>query len=218
MTERPIIFSAPMVRAILDGRKCQTRRIIKPQPADDVKRHILPNPDSDGWISSLRHKYGSSTVHTCRYGSKGDLLYVRETFCGAKIGGYDGREAGGQFWYRATDEGQLCHETKWRPAIHMPKHAARIWLEITDVRVERLQDISDEDAIAEGVETKIAADGHTFYRDYQIDKEEAGYATARDSFLSLWAHINGATSCEANPWVWAVSFRRIEEKTQERAA
>ncbi|HIE9749308.1 TPA: morphogenetic protein [Klebsiella variicola subsp. variicola] len=208
MTERGMIFNAEMVRAILDGRKTQTRRIMAPQPADDIERCIFPNPEAIGWKSSLRHKHGSTTAHFCHYGKPGDRIWVRETFqgplfdydlmdsyckdptpfekpefCVYKADGVPAPE-----FYDADDELHCC----WRPSIHMPRWASRILLEITSVRVERLRSMSQDDARAEGV---IAASGPM----------EAGLA-----FRELWDSIYGEESWKANPWVWVIEFKRVE--------
>ncbi|HBR1596251.1 TPA: morphogenetic protein [Klebsiella quasipneumoniae subsp. quasipneumoniae] len=208
MTERGMIFNGEMVRALLDGRKTQTRRIMAPQPADDIERCIFPNPEAIGWKSSLRHKHGSTTAHFCHYGKPGDRIWVRETFqgplfdydlmdsyckdptpfekpefCVYKADGVPAPE-----FYDADDELHCC----WRPSIHMPRWASRILLEITDVRVERLRSMSQDDARAEGV---IAASGPM----------EAGLA-----FRELWDSIYGEESWKANPWVWVIEFKRVE--------
>ncbi|HBS5707675.1 TPA: morphogenetic protein [Klebsiella pneumoniae] len=210
MTERGMIFNAEMVRAILDGRKTQTRRIMAPQPADDIERCIFPNPEAIGWKSSLRHKHGSTTAHFCHYGKPGDRIWVRETFqgplfdydlmdsyckdptpfekpefCVYKADGVPAPE-----FYDADDELHCC----WRPSIHMPRWASRILLEITNVRVERLKSISDGDAIREGCSTSDMKSGDC----------------VADVFARLWASIYGAESWNANPWVWVISFKRVE--------
>ena len=152
MKERPILFSAPMVRAILDGSKTQTRRIIKPQPHAGVRRSpFVGSGIEDGHGRELRSAYGQT----------GDRLWVRETFCPV-----DDRENGGELWcdYRATPRYEASHPAgwenepddpmalKWKPSIHMPRWVSRINLEITGVRVERLQDINGADAKAEGIQ------------------------------------------------------------------
>lgn len=210
MTERGMIFNAEMVRAILDGRKTQTRRIMAPQPADDIERCIFPNPEAIGWKSSLRHKNGSTTAHFCHYGKPGDRIWVRETFqgplfdydlmdsyckdptpfekpefCVYKADGVPAPE-----FYDADDELHCC----WRPSIHMPRWASRILLEITNVRVERLKSISDGDAIREGCSTADMKSGDC----------------VADVFARLWASIYGAESWNANPWVWVIEFKRVE--------
>lgn len=210
MKERGMIFNGEMVRAILDGRKTQTRRIMAPQPADDIERGIFPNPEAIGWKSSLRHKHGSTTAHFCPYGKPGDRIWVRETFqgplfdydlmdsyckdptpfekpefCVYKADGVPAPE-----FYDADDELHCC----WRPSIHMPRWASRILLEITDVRVERLKSISDGDAIREGCSTADMKSGDC----------------VADVFARLWASIYGADSWRANPWVWVIEFKRVE--------
>ncbi|MFW3976956.1 morphogenetic protein [Klebsiella pneumoniae] len=210
MKERGMIFNGEMVRAILDGRKTQTRRIMAPQPADDIERCIFPNPEAIGWKSSLRHKHGSTTAHFCHYGKPGDRIWVRETFqgplfdydlmdsyckdptpfekpefCVYKADGVPAPE-----FYDADDELHCC----WRPSIHMPSWASRILLEITNVRVERLKSISDGDAIREGCSTADMKSGDC----------------VADVFARLWASIYGAESWNANPWVWVIEFKRVE--------
>ena len=210
MKERGMVFNGEMVRAILDGRKTQTRRIMAPQPADDIERCIFPNPEAIGWKSSLRHKRGSTTAHFCHYGKPGDRIWVRETFqgplfdydlmdsyckdstpfekpefCVYKADGVPAPE-----FYDADDE---LH-CRWRPSIHMPRWASRILLEITDVRVERLKNISDGDAIREGC---------------SVTDMKSGDCVA-DVFARLWESIYGAESWQANPWVWVIEFKRVE--------
>ncbi|EPH2707609.1 morphogenetic protein [Klebsiella pneumoniae] len=210
MKERGMIFNGEMVRAILDGRKTQTRRIMAPQPADDIERCIFPNPEAIGWKSSLRHKHGSTTAHFCHYGKPGDRIWVRETFqgplfdydlmdsyckdptpfekpefCVYKADGVPAPE-----FYDTDDELHCC----WRQSIHMPRWASRILLEITNVRVERLKSISDGDAIREGCSTADMKSGDC----------------VADVFARLWASIYGAESWNANPWVWVIEFKRVE--------
>lgn len=210
MKERPILFSAPMVRAILEGRKTQTRRVVKPGPPDGLGMYAC--------LGAWRYEgvdYRANEVETCPYGVPGDRLWVRETWqmvdplevpenrrgSRAPFTGCQGaRIIPWVATYRA--DGELAHERYgdivWKPSIHMPRWASRITLEITGVRVERLQDISEEDALAEGV--------HRF--DWQDDNGECP-ATTREAFARLWASINGPDSWTANPWVWVVEFRRI---------
>lgn len=189
MKERPILFNAPMVRAVLDGSKTQTRRILSPQPAGEIQRHVCGLPINSG-----------GNLLICKHGQPGDRLYVRETWQHSNfpLGPYD---ADCDVFYRADymgdphgPDGELSPEGKyrtWRPSIHMPKIASRILLKIVSVRVERLQDISDADAMAEGVNPAKCV--HDYY----------------DGYAKLWAEINGAGSWEANPWVWVVEFKRV---------
>lgn len=192
MKERPILFSGPMARAILDGTKTQTRRIVKPFPPEAVSSFYRPfATEPNNW-----HGYGGDAIRwygSCPYGQPGgDRLYVRETWAASHA--YDHlpphlipRSA--RIHYAATEErGGLL----WRPSIHMPRWASRITLEITDVRVERLQDISEADSIAEGViHNPLLA------------------TNSRESFMHLWGRINGPRSWDANPWVWAITFKRL---------
>ena len=187
MGERPILFSAPMVRAILDGRKTQTRRVVKLLGADCIEErawetHFLQSPwpwspQADEWLA-------------CPYGAPGDRLWVRETWAP-----HDTKKLA---FYRADHPewttGDGGDVDRWRPSIHMPRWASRITLEVTGVRVERLNNISDADARAEGC---------------PFDEPPAGKPWAW--FRKLWMDINGADSWAANPWVWVVSFKRVEE-------
>ena len=222
MTERPILFSAEMVRAILDGRKTQTRRAMKAQPTGHhwemlpgyqlkhteavmangkvaVKfRHTIPqNPSPDfnnAWIP-------------CHYGAPGDTLWVRETWRvhksydvlnAARVYGAMGGDVAYCVDYLAT------HRNKdfWgrgRPSIHMPRWASRITLRITDVRVQRLQDISEDDARAEGASRT----------DWEYDDGEC-CDNDREAFSHLWNRINGPSAWDDNPWVWVIEFERVQ--------
>lgn len=183
MKERPILFSTPMVQAILAGRKSQTRRVIKSKTGTfDVCKTkegnivgIEATDDEGRLIDSV----------ICPYGKVGDVLWVRETFR-PKSHSFP---TGEHFEYRATAEvdGNPTDEP-WKPCTFMPKDAARIWLKITGVRVERLQDISEEDAKAEGIFAE----------------------SAKECFQTLWQSINGEGSWNDNPWVWVIEFERIE--------
>lgn len=216
MKERGMIFNGEMVRAILDGRKTQTRRIMAPQPADDIERGIFPNPEVIGWKSSLRHKYGSTTAHFCPYGKPGDRIWVRESF---RV--HSRATDVATLVYKASERNSWTEQTlrvpvavcnkpatpeKWTPSLHMPRWASRILLEITDVRVERLNAISEEDARAEGI-----IDGGCLNCG---EPEPCGCANpepdATDAFAYLWQSIYGQESWNANPWVWVISFERIE--------
>lgn len=209
MKERPILFSGPMVRAILAGTKTQTRRVVK-------ERHIDAAPPVH-FFQYLREN--------CPYGQPGDRLWVREAWQGPLL---ESEEQEDEFRqspdiykkpgfcaYRATDTLDAIdadgRELGWRPSIHMPRWASRILLEITSVRVERLHEISEADAQAEGVERVVVGSGWRRYCD--PDSEEVGVppcGDARRSFRSLWKYINGAESWNANPWVWVVEFKRVQ--------
>lgn len=225
MKEHPILFSAPMVRAILDGRKTQTRRIVRLQP--DVQQVTVR-----GEFAFALNSHGAEIILCrCPYGQAGDRLWVRETW---RIGAWDesraafaldycdgprkqwvdvpdpdcdGGELFNHLWQQSTDDaikaglktdehGNYKWEPgqspcRWRPSIHMPRWASRITLEITGVRVERLQDISEPDAKSEGA-----------------DNINGEYA---EGFAVLWESINGPGSWDANPWVWVVEFRNVSK-------
>lgn len=234
MKEHPILFSAPMVRALLDGSKTQTRRVVKPQPpAHVIDFSTFHNPKGEG----LAH-FGFDPVKrelqdwfaVCPYGQPGDRLWVREAwgYIDPDNTGedYDDDDGPGpvatytpellklgnplrDFWlrriaYRATwkDPKYGCgpdSPKRWRPSIHMPRWVSRITLEVVSVRVERLQDISEADAQAEGVNAD----------DFEYFHNAEGTETARESYQCLWEQINGLGSWDANPWVWVVEFRKV---------
>lgn len=221
MKERPILFKGEMVRAILDGRKTQTRRIVKPLWLGDY----LDELDAGSGIWCERNNRFPEEIarqNVCRYGVPGDRLWVRETFC-QKVDdagyfvwtpdgdldpscfhyaadGYEVLKADGDGGFEERRDGSMA--SPWKPSIHMPRWASRITLEITGVRVERLQDISEEDARAEGV--RLARDQTFLVPETQYNSE-----TYKDVFSALWTNINGAGSWAANPWVWVVEFKRV---------
>lgn len=206
MKERPILFSAPMVRALLDGSKTQTRRVVKSQPTNGWEfenppvfgRITSPHPKRGRFGAFIQRGLGTDFPETdlipCPYGQSGDRLWVRETWCHKwdDMHGYLD-----EYWYRAStpdvDHADGDGKSPWKPSIHMPRAASRITLEITGVRVERLQAISEADAIAEGAQW--AACGSP-----QEGSHKAGYA-------QLWESINGPGSWDKNPWVWVVEFK-----------
>lgn len=241
--ERGMIFNGEMVRAILDGRKTQTRRIIKNQREGEswsVKSAVVPRCPGhthDWWLPTATRPY--SALPRCPFGAVGDRIWVRETFQGPlfdfeQMEAYqddsskfkkpefcvykaDGKPAPEFF---DADENLHCC---WRPSIHMPRWASRITLEITDVRVERLNSISDADCIAEGIipVPKDRDDDHQFWRDYRLSGDGTFCVpTPRESFESLWKSVRGKSfdqkedtgpgSWHANPWVWVIEFKRIE--------
>lgn len=206
MTERPILFSAPMVRALLAGTKTQTRRIVKPQP--DFM------PDHGYRVGDALCCNGKPVM--CPYGHPGNRLWVREThvIVGPGSIGY-GKIIDGQIArYRAT-EPDLSIVGGWSPSIYMPRWASRILLEIVAVRVKRLQDISEADAEAEGIETVLVSESDFRYVDYlragkrDIGDKEATCGSAVHSYATLWESINGRDSWAANPWVWVIEFKRV---------
>lgn len=238
MTDRPIIFSAPMIKALLAGRKTQTRRIIKLPTKGEYVR-----PDMGGWEPSTIGGGGyftfgpkgqrepvpeepciwnqtTGTTICMRY-SVGDRLYVRETWSHTGIGVWSISDTahardGGPI-YRATD---TQHTGPWWPSIHMPRRYSRLTLLVTDVRLQRLQGISEDDCFAEGIETDLwdmAPVARRYGHDdawfvgwpmgvsepnISVEAEEVG----RRSFASLWQSIHGADAWAENPWICAVSF------------
>jgi len=221
MKERPILFFPSMVRAILAGTKTQTRRAIKPVGNDegfvlqDYGDGPWPYRSEDGESGFYRDSHGYDVEERikCPYGRPGDRLWVRESFSGPYcMEAQDGMAAAApskwahksRIWYWA--DGQPTHGdwTRPRPSIHMPRWASRITLEVTDVKVERLQDISEADAMAEGIVNAGDDNG------YQLADTSHYAGTASESYASLWESINGPGSWGANPWVWCVSFKRLE--------
>lgn len=206
---RPILFSGAMVHAILEGRKTQTRRVIKPQPEyaqRDGRLLRLEEINPDLWPTAT-----ARLLPSCPYGAKGHRLWVRETWAVRSLpsglwveykADGDNIPLPGPDEHDIRDEGGKVDLARyatpadhWRPSIHMPRWASRIDIEITGVRVERVQDISEEDAIAEGIPP--------------WDRDPNG-VVPRIGFASLWDSINGERGYgwDANPWVWVVEFRR----------
>ncbi len=201
MKEHPILFTGEMVRVILDGRKTQTRRLVK--SINGFGRVTqFGETQTNGYLWTFRDRHGrwqdlrdSSLIERCPYGVPGDKLYVRETWAQAERGDeWD-------YWrgkpdkrlpvlYRADNPTLGADDEYWRPSIHMPRWASRITLVVESVRVERVQDITEEDARAEGV-------------------SERTILTAREAFARLWDTINAKRApWQSNPWVWVVGFRR----------
>ena len=202
MKSRPILFSAPMVRALLAGTKTQTRRPLREGTWLDPKEGVIRMCSVGNGVT------GFQSV-ACPYGVPGDQLWVREQFAGSiayERHGYPLREWGNKIWYCADGEPRSGQWTRPRPSIHMPRSLSRITLELTDVRVERLQDISEADALAEGVTPKWepCCSGRLMeaFRGFSFRPAASAYA-------DLWESINGAGSWDANPYVWALSFKRV---------
>lgn len=199
----PILYSTPMVQAIQLDKKTKTRR---------TKGLEKVNEKPNEWILDGVQLMDSFIFHNiinrdefwvkCPYGNVGDILWVRETFRPIE------QENGSpRFEYKATETINI--KDKWKPSLFMPKAAARIFLMIKSVTVERLQDISETDAIAEGV---LNYKGTGNYVDYFSDpKNESRFIFAKDSFKSLWQKINGVDSWGFNPWVWVIEFEIIEK-------
>lgn len=223
MKERPIPFTASMVRAILEGRKTQTRRVLRTIPCGCGKRDIKEVQPFDGqggcigdghtgeWWCARCTSYEHRVF--CAYGKPGDRLWVRETFCNVALPGYPP-----VYFYHADGVEKPAHVKHWMPPMFCPRQASRIILEVRDVRVERLNKISEEDAIAEGAKRNDAPgeewDGSYLTQRY-IDGIEGAqndepHCSALDWYRHLWQSINGLGSWSVNPWVWVVEFKVIQ--------
>ena len=242
MKSRPILFSAPMVRAILEGRKTQTRRVVKPVGNDEG--FVIIDYGNGGWPyrsddgDSTTHTvkrggklYHDETPHACPYGQTGDRLWVRETWRYTASSLEESRaitediSSGIAVDWRATyidncmkllgfsrEEAEMADDFEtWRPSIHMPRWASRILLEVTGVRVERLQDISEEDAKAEGADCLITANCTAEQRELLAMPLMDDATPYRNGYALLWESINGDGSWEANPWVWVIEFKRVTQ-------
>lgn len=216
MKERPILFTAEMVRALLDGRKTQTRRVIKPQPLAWAER-VFPAPyvsENGGtygkpgyWLQATDDCYKMCGLMRCPYGQQGDKLWVREKHgiqlepCEEYPNGYVIYAADYPFDSTFDYEGG---GSAWRSSIHMPRWASRITLEITGVRVERLQNITDTDCMAEGI-----VSGYDWSK--LGDNKSRVFLTARLAYQELWNSISAIRGFgwEVNPWVWVIEFRVI---------
>jgi hypothetical protein len=234
MTDRPILFKSEMVRAILEGRKTQTRRIMKPQPVWHRNFWMYdgePFLSDDTMQSHLLHNvYG---VKGSPYGAvyaddSADHLWVRETWADVRGMGFDEFPMGVSYradCANASLDVAKSYGVKWKPSIFMPRWASRITLEITDVRVERLQDITETDAIAEGIEAEKLSGFSGYWKNYEFTTSHprrgeeitdekhrtVGYKNPIASYASLWRSINGAESWDANPWVWVVEFKHLHD-------
>ncbi|WP_457927273.1 hypothetical protein [Pseudomonas aeruginosa] len=205
MKERPILFTGPMVRAILEGRKTVTRRVVKPQP-DFLGSMVDPNTPFKTLDAGLHARI------TCPHGHPGDRLWVREAWAAdAQVDAIAPRDLsqGEPIWYPADFSVRqtgcsMISKGRGRPSIHMPRWASRILLEITAVRVERLQDISEEQALAEGVHGEPCDHARQACSDIGCWGD-----TAKGAFGFLWEQLNGAGAWQANPWVWVVEFKRV---------
>lgn len=214
MTEKPILFSGAMVKAIMEGRKTQTRRVIKLSDGslcddDDIPAH--DNWDTVDYIMDFSKTYPYWKQLDCPYGKAGDTLWVREK--------WQGQEGGGQWWHEIKEHRELYNwawtnpvepaydavPPRWLPSIHMPRMACRITLEVVKVRVERVQDIDNHQSWWEGIPC---------LEDWPVDlkphnPQRVGWPEARDVFAHLWDSINAGRGYgwDVNPWVWVVEFK-----------
>lgn len=206
--ERPILMNGAMVRAVLDGSKTQTRRIIKPQP-----KPVPHRPGDYQWPCNAFQSMVSVAdtrapgAHgmagdACPHGGHGDRLWVRETWAPHP----DFPETVRRTVYRADRECEYDVE-RWTPSIHMPRLASRIQLEIVSVRVERLQDISDADIVAEGIDMEALAESQDRYDIVCKGSDASGRATARTAWRELWESTGG--DWDANEWLWVIEFKRV---------
>ena len=206
MTDKPILFSGEMIRAILDGSKTQTRRVIKLRDGTLPQDEEMPSEYRDGipvnYVMGFSKSYPYWQERRCPYGDTGDHLWVRET--------WQAQNNHGQWWHEVPKEGRELHNwsiidhatnkahnpPKWIPSIFMPRWASRITLEVTAVRVERLREINEEDAVFEGIEAK----------------EPNHVVSARYRFAQLWDSINAKRGYEweINPLVWVVDFKMVQ--------
>lgn len=208
MSMKPILFNTDMVKAILDGRKSCTRRIVKPQQLVGLLPDKCKNGVPEEFLKEKKFMFKPycdmtdieliMTSYKKPY-QPGDILYVRETFIQA---------AAHTFWYKADGKSWMSKDLLWKPSIHMPKEAARIWLKVTNVRVERLQEITVENALAEGVDKYIRLNGEI---------EENAIIT---SFIGIWNSTIKKSNLDfygwdANPWVWVIEFERCEKPESE---
>jgi hypothetical protein len=214
MKERPILFSSQIVQAILAGRKTQTRRVLNRVatlgPVTEFQRSATPGYD---WIMRDRRLLWNEIKHAdllerCPHGAVGDRLWVRETWRADDYAQDDPERT----IYRADADAEALEGikgiVKFRPSIHMPRNRARILLEITDVRVQRLQEISDSDALAEGiVKWPPVADSWKPQQEWNI-----AYSSPTKAFRALWQEINAERApWDSNPWVWAITFRLVDQ-------
>jgi hypothetical protein len=273
MKSRPILFSTPMVQAILEGRKTQTRRIVKPQPPLEnidedpcfdydrgVEKGSMENPVlyaewaqwQDEFVNTTTNPIESHCVYS-PYGKHGDVLWVKENFYAWGKWVKNGISKTGKQKYKFIDltlyerrkylysdckpseilrdkEGKEKQLIGWysRNSLFMPKEAARIWLKNTDLRVERLNKISNEDAIAEGIDFEVFNQedntfvyenylrGKNFYSfsEYQWNFGKEIHSAPVASYCSLWESIQGDGSWNNNPWVWVIEFERIEKPSE----
>jgi hypothetical protein len=212
MKEHPILFSTAMVQALLAGRKTQTRRVVK----FPLKVPMV--------MASIGDCDSPPMLYCCKW-QAGDMMYVRETWQHTDCMNLHRSDENAGYIYKASENGEAWESSDenwhWKPSIHLPKDGSRIWLQIESVKVERVQGISEDDAIAEGVQENLCDDpakcpsvlkgdiccGKGEYFRYPVDFDDEPCYSAQESFQTLWQSINGRESWDANPWVWVVSFK-----------
>lgn len=203
--EHPILFSGDMVRAILDDRKTVTRRIVKGpfRVRDDWPYRVNPEVVDTGELLYERQMKSP-------YGRPGDRLWVREAWRRPHVNSGTDLTVGQVIQYRATSDWHDGFGESWRPSIHMPRWASRITLEVVSVRVERLQEITHEDALMEGCEGYDWVSSSPYISGPHTDSGEL----PREEFAALWDQLNAdrGYSWDSNPWVWRVEFKRVEGK------
>lgn len=212
--EKPILFNTEMVKAILEGRKTQTRRVINPQPEFKEGTGFHWKGRMHGIGADYQETVRNFTKWNCPLGRVGDYLWVRETFCFGQIDEYDALHPSSRYLYvddsdygdgrnspiykqHVISDGIRHEDVKWKPSIHMPRWASRINLLIKKIRVERLNDISEQDCLKEGIGSPITRD------------------CKKPKFLSLWSQIYGEESLNANPWVWVIEFELVKSAGHE---
>jgi hypothetical protein len=224
----PIIMSAPMVHALLEGHKTQTRRIIKPQPVspgEDAYFDAYDGGPQWNWWTPDNRQYLTQIIN-CPYGKSGDLLWAREMWKGPTSvlfrSSFDLSKGppAPKCFYKADVQGDSPYQpANWKSSIHMPRWASRLTLELTDVRVERLQDISEDDAKAEGLKQWEHRNDLAYGYDGGAPH---GYGSPRGAFHALWESIHGVDSWNENLWVWVLTFRvhhcNIDEFIKQKTA
>lgn len=222
----PILFNTDMVRAILNGRKTVTRRVIKPQPDPEQIYNIGYCTDGDksdiGKFGFGTHEYGGKILYVKPPCNHGDILYVREAFCpnyfdeglaGYRGDGCRGNRTAYKADYHKETIGDVVPEPKWQSSIRMPKEAARIWLKVADVRVERLQEITPQQILKEGANTDAI---RHYIKQMPEETDEWIEAAHKVEFQQLWNSTikkPNLAICgwDANPWVWVIDFERCEK-------
>lgn len=226
MKELPILMSAPMVRATLADRKTQTRRIVKPQPVHQLSELDKTDPVKGWQIPGHSGIWGDDDATDrrwkCPYGIPGGRLWVKETFA-LWDGGTHARSAGQGVSFRAdslNDRGvedadskreRLVFDVKWKPSIFMPRRFSRLTLKVISIHIERLQQIYEADAWAEGCKQGDPTDNGGFFPAEEPDPSGIGFRgwdTAKDWYQDLWENIHGPNSWDQNPWVWVLTFMR----------